>query len=597
VDPLNLAEQPPSRGKLGFSLAIVIPVFDHEVAVVGVLDALETSGVPCILVDDGSSETCRVALQRISLARSTWVTLLRLPINQGKGGAVIAGARSASARGFSHVLQIDADGQHEIGDLPLFRELAAAHPHAVICGAPRFDDSIPFARKYGRLLTTGWVWINSLSLAIEDPMCGYRVYPLGALVRLFDSARLGRRMDFDPEVLVRLQWAGLSVINVPTRVRYPTDGLSHFRMVRDNVLISLMHARLFFGMLRRSPGLLMRKLGPATELLRGRRARRAERLDGRAAHHWSTIAEVGSAWGILLSFWLYKRLGRRPFQVVLLPIVLYFFLFKSLQRRASQQFLRRCYEAGGLPRPPGLGASLRHFFQFGQAVLDKLVAYNGGIQLDDVVFRGEEPVQAVLDSGQGALLLGSHLGNLEICRALARFRPGLRLRVLVHTRHAQKFNRLLERLDEESPVSVQQVTELGVAEAAELASWVAGGGVILIAADRVPLIDGARAGRVIWADFLRHPAPFPQGPFILGSVLDCPVFSLFCVRRGRRFEASFEPFAERLGLPRRDRERALQGCATLFAAQLEQHCLAAPFQWFNFFCFWSQGQAPDSPAV
>ena len=233
----------------------------------------------------------------------------------------------------------------------------------------------------------------------------------------------------------------------------------------------------------------------------------------------------------------------------------------------------------------------------GQAVLDKLVAYNGGTRLSDLVFHGEARVQAVLDRGEGVLLLGSHLGNLEICRALAQFRPGLRLRVLVHTRHAPSFNRLLARLDPRSQVSLQQVTELGVAEAAELAAWVAAGGVVLIAADRVPLFraDSGRTGRVIWADFLRHPAPFPQGPFILGSLLDCAVFSLFCVRRGPRFEATFEPFAERLGLPRRERERALQRCASLFASQLEQHCLAAPFQWFNFFPFWTQGEAPRSP--
>jgi predicted LPLAT superfamily acyltransferase len=232
-------------------------------------------------------------------------------------------------------------------------------------------------------------------------------------------------------------------------------------------------------------------------------------------------------------------------------------------------------------------------------VLDKLIAYNGGIQIEDIVFHGEQPVQAALDSGRGALLLGSHLGNLEVCRALAHFRPGLRLRVLVHTHHAPNFNRLLAQLDPSILVSLQQVTDLGVAEAAELAAWVAGGGVVLIAADRVPLAgaESGRAGRVIWADFLRHPAPFPQGPFILAALLDCQVFSLFCVRRGLRFEATFEPFAARVELPRRERERVLQGCASSFAAQLEQHCLAAPFQWFNFFPFWSQGQTSMNPGA
>jgi glycosyltransferase involved in cell wall biosynthesis len=261
VDQLSpLRDQSPVPGTHPFSLCGVIPVFDHETAVAGVLDSFSSSGLPCILVDDGSSETCRAALERLSHAHSGWVSLLRLPINQGKGAAVMAGCRAAFARGHSHVLQVDADGQHDLDDLPKFRALAEAAPEAVICGAPHFDESIPSARKYGRWLTSLWVWINSMSLSIQDAMCGYRVYPLAAVVRIFDSARLGRRMDFDPEILVRLCWAGVSVVNVKTRVRYPTDGRSHFRMVRDNWLISLMHTRLFFGMLLRAPWLLARKL-------------------------------------------------------------------------------------------------------------------------------------------------------------------------------------------------------------------------------------------------------------------------------------------------------------------------------------------------
>jgi len=242
-----------------YALAVVIPVFDHEGAIAGVLDALEPSGLPCFLVDDGSSEACRVELERLAAERTSWVTLLRLPVNQGKGGAVMAGCRAALERGYSHALQIDADGQHDLGDLAKFRAESEQRPEAVICGAPRFDESIPRGRKYGRLLTSLWVWINSLSFAIEDAMCGYRVYPLAAVVRIFDHYRLGRRMDFDPEVLVRLCWAGVAVVNVPTRVRYPADGRSHFRMLRDNWLISWMHTRLFFGMLPRAPWLVARK--------------------------------------------------------------------------------------------------------------------------------------------------------------------------------------------------------------------------------------------------------------------------------------------------------------------------------------------------
>jgi predicted LPLAT superfamily acyltransferase len=301
------------------------------------------------------------------------------------------------------------------------------------------------------------------------------------------------------------------------------------------------------------------------------------------------MAEIGSAKGILILFWIYKLLGRRPFLVALAPVAAYFFAFKPRQRRASREFLTRSSTVVGPARPAGAWRVLRHFASFGEALLDKFVAWNGGYRFDDVTFEGYDAVKATFDRGQGALLLGSHLGNLEICRVLSQLRPGLRLRVLVHTRHATTFNRLLERLNPSSQVSLQQVTELGVAEAAELSAWVAGGGVVLIAADRVPVSTSeARPARVAFAPFLGHPAPFPQGPFILGSVLACPVFLLFCLRRGKRFEASFEPFAEPLRLPRQGRDAALAAYAARYAERLEERCRSAPLQWFNFFPFWSQ---------
>ena len=123
-----------------------------------------------------------------------------------------------------------------------------------------YDASVPKGRLYGRYITHVWVWINTLSFEIRDSMCGFRVDPLKVTVAVLDGANIGRRMDFDIEVLVRLVWRGLRLVNLPTRVTYPLDGISHFKALRDNVLISRMHARLFFGMLVRSPLLLLRKV-------------------------------------------------------------------------------------------------------------------------------------------------------------------------------------------------------------------------------------------------------------------------------------------------------------------------------------------------
>ncbi|HEY9108963.1 MAG TPA: glycosyltransferase family 2 protein [Roseateles sp.] len=239
-------------------LGAVIPVYNHGGPIAGVVAALRGHGLPVLLVDDASEPGCAAVLDR--LAQQSDVTLLRLPVNEGKGGAVIAGLHRAAQLGWTHALQIDADGQHDTRDVPAFTAAAAASPTRMICGYPIYDDSVPKARLYGRYATHIWVWINTLSLAIRDSMCGFRIYPLAATLRVVDGQHIGRRMDFDTEIAVRLYWSGMGVVNVPTRVRYPEDGVSHFRVWKDNVLISAMHTRLFFGMLWRAPKLLWRKV-------------------------------------------------------------------------------------------------------------------------------------------------------------------------------------------------------------------------------------------------------------------------------------------------------------------------------------------------
>ncbi|HEY8099946.1 MAG TPA: glycosyltransferase family 2 protein [Burkholderiaceae bacterium] len=242
-----------------FKLCVVIPVYNHEHAVSAVVDAVLAQHVPCILVDDGSSQTCASVLDQIAAAYPEQVTLLRHEVNRGKGGAVLTGIQNAALAGFSHALQIDADGQHCVADIPLFISHAKDNPAAIIVGYPVYDQSVPLLRLYARYLTHIWVWINTLSLQIKDSMCGFRVYPVQPVLALIQHHKIGERMNFDTDILVRLYWDGLKIVNVPTRVGYPTDGVSHFRGFHDNVLISWMHTKLFFGMLLHLPRLLARK--------------------------------------------------------------------------------------------------------------------------------------------------------------------------------------------------------------------------------------------------------------------------------------------------------------------------------------------------
>jgi glycosyltransferase involved in cell wall biosynthesis len=241
-----------------FRPVVVIPVYNHGVTAVKVIASVVAHGLPCIVVDDGSRPDSAALLDEAS--RQPGVQLLRLPRNCGKGGAVLAGFHSAAQQGFTHALQIDADGQHDTADIPDFIRLAQQHPQAVVCGVPLYDASVPKGRLYGRYVTHVWVWVHTLSFAIRDSMCGFRVYPMQAVSELMRKVCIGQRMDFDTEVLVRLHWRGVPVVNRPTRVVYPQGGLSNFDVWRDNLRISRMHAKLFFGMLLRLPLLLARKV-------------------------------------------------------------------------------------------------------------------------------------------------------------------------------------------------------------------------------------------------------------------------------------------------------------------------------------------------
>jgi hypothetical protein len=172
---------------------------------------------------------------------------------------------AAHAQGFTHVVQIDADGQHALGDVRRFVEEARAFPDHVICARPVFDASIPKIRYYGRYLTHAMAWLETLSFDIIDSMCGFRVYPLSAALALLKQRSVGARMDFDTEILVRLCWRRVPMRWLDTRVSYPLDGVSHFRMFFDNVRMTSLHVRLTVGMLLRLPLLLHRKFASPRE--------------------------------------------------------------------------------------------------------------------------------------------------------------------------------------------------------------------------------------------------------------------------------------------------------------------------------------------
>lgn len=239
-----------------FNPCVIIPVYNHHHKILDVLTTLGQYQLPCLLIDDGSDEECAAVLRQAATTISD-VHLERLTVNSGKGAAVCKGLNLAFSRGYTHAIQVDADGQHNLADIPQFLNCALQNPAAVISGQ-RDYLSMPKARRAGRKLTDFWVRVNTLSNSITDSMCGYRLYPLQTTVELLNQYSIGSRMDFDTDILVKLYWAGHQVINIPTRIEYFDDVPSHFDTFRDNVRISWMHTRLFFGMLKRFFTLLKR---------------------------------------------------------------------------------------------------------------------------------------------------------------------------------------------------------------------------------------------------------------------------------------------------------------------------------------------------
>ncbi|MGH8222878.1 MAG: glycosyltransferase [Woeseiaceae bacterium] len=238
---------------------IVIPYFDHFAEFREFLPKLTATGLTLLVVDDATPVDDGDLLAALLARDAPGAVLVRRERNGGKGAAVMTGLRAALQAGFTHAVQIDADGQHDTADLPTFLETSARHPHSLVCGEPQFGDDISRLRYYGRFVTLSFSWLETLSTEIRDALCGFRVYPLAQTISLLDNCKPGKRMAFDPEILVRAVWSGLELRFVPITVRYPQGGRSHFRYFGDNAEIAWMHTRLIFGMLLQLPTLVRRR--------------------------------------------------------------------------------------------------------------------------------------------------------------------------------------------------------------------------------------------------------------------------------------------------------------------------------------------------
>ena len=242
--------------KYGF----VVPVYNHGDALECVVRNLVGYEIPIIVVDDGNDEYNKNAIEKVVKKYPLCVLVTRKK-NGGKGKALADGVRKANELGITHILQIDSDGQHDAGRVEHFIEVSKKNPDAIICGYPEYDETAPKHRVNGRAIANAWIHTVTLSNEIKDAMIGFRVYPVAPYVKLLNrGAIIDARMGYDIEILVRLFWRNVPVISESVKVTYPIDGVSNFRMVRDNVRISFTYARLFLGMIIRFPILVVRNL-------------------------------------------------------------------------------------------------------------------------------------------------------------------------------------------------------------------------------------------------------------------------------------------------------------------------------------------------
>lgn len=563
-----------------FRPCAIVPTYHHVSALGDILDRLRDIGLHVIVVDDGNDAETAVRVAAICEVREG-VELERHVVNAGKGAAVFTALELAARRGFTHALQVDADGQHDITRAAELVDLARRQPDALVTAKPIFDHTVPRVRLFARWITHIWVSINTLSFSIVDSMCGFRVYPIAATLAVASEANVAKRMGFDTEILVRLRWVGTPLAVLPVRVIYPAGNHSNFK-AWDNVEVSRMHAKLFFLMLGRLPALI------------GGRGDGRHKTSRPTSHHWAALAERGSSLGLWILATIFRLFGRRVCLAIMSPVVLFFFLTGVEQRRASMTYLDRARRAGLLPARPGWFLSFRHFMAFGGAALDKFAAWTGSIPASDVQEDDTGEFEASKNSGQGALVLTAHLGNPEVIRAIASLTNRARVNVLVHTAHAVRFNALISAFSKSSSVRMIQVTEIGPDTAILLQAAIENGEWIVMVGDRVPVTGN---GRISWAPFLGEPAPFAQGPYILGAILKCPVYLLFCLRTSKKFQIYFEPFAKQIDLPRGDRNKAIARYVSRYAARLEYYVGLAPLQWFNFFDYWHPAGMQPPPVA
>ena len=565
--------------------AFLVPFYNHPQNIKALITALKTYELPVVVVDDGSDEASKQILAE--LERTEGILLLTRAQNGGKGIAMKDGFKFASERGFSHVLQIDADFQHDAALIGEFLRQSEAHPQSIVCANPIYGDDAPKSRVHGRKITNFWVAINTLSLGIKDAMCGFRVYPLEQLKKAAAKSKTSR-MEFDIEILVNAARQGVDMRWIDTCVRYEKGGISHFKMLRDNALISLMHAKCFFSLPKfmldkiwRTCGL---NLSKSANFKNG--ANDAQNLkkpqENSEQNLWWKKQERGGAFFLRPSLFLVQILPEFALKLIVKIVVWFYYIFSKNERENIAEFRRNLSKFAGSQTLKGTSV-FSHFEAFGGAICDKFRVWKGKIKDSELEIIDLGRIKSeLIGAEKGQILLTAHLGNIEICKALGARVDGFRMVILAYDKNSREFNEVLKRISQnDGSVRMMLVNELDVAAMLELKNIVESGEHIGIMGDRTPL-GGDKAARV---KFLGKEASFNYGPYLIAGILGVKISSLWCQKIDGKFRIELVPLASAVKLGR-DKAAAAREYLQIYVRELENRCKQTPTQWFNFFDFW-----------
>lgn len=530
----------------------VIPTKDNAGSIADVVRGCLVHTSDLLVIDDGCTDGSP------DLARQAGAQVLAHPQNRGKGAALETALDYAAEHGFSHIVAIDADAQHEPDDLPSFYEAIRRSPDAIVAGL-RDMSVAPRSAFYARANSNFWVWVSS-GQHIGDTQCGYRAFPVESVrqLRLVPS-----RYQWEVEVLVRAVWEGIPVVDHPCRVFYPPaeERVSSYRKFVDTARISWLNAHL----------IAERVLWPPRW------------FPGNA--QW-TNGSRGFPLGWKLYFWVLKTFGRGPVKIALIPLVGFYWLFLGAQQRGVDAYLLRRF-----PEDGAFARSLKRFQllrNFANSIVDRVYALRTGGG-DLIVDRERVPgFQEMLYSteaarSQGTLILSGHLGNPDLGGMLLGNKDRTVHLLLYQNPDDPYFQVLREAMGERAPKFIQ----INDGRMAAIASVQAlrDGDVVAAKGDRV--VDA----RTATVDFLGGPIRIPTGPFLLAALAKSPMVFMGCFQTGPntyRMEASGPHHFEFTN--RKDREADLTRWAQQWATVMEQWTAEYPLQWYNFFDPWDQAR-------